>query len=100
MKTTLTRAKAMSKQALDLEIIWHFGKHGKFGLKMMRLEIDWHPKLKDKISKQKKNLKKSHQEWAYTEKQNKTIGQTAFPVWKSASFINAQNINLSFGRST
>lgn len=70
----------------------------------MRLEIDWRPKLKDKISKQtkqkKKKPKKNHQDWAYTEKQNKTIGQTAFPVWKSASFINAQNINLSFGRST
>lgn len=25
VKTTLTRAKTISKQALDLEIIWHFG---------------------------------------------------------------------------
>jgi len=37
-----------------LEIIWNSGEHNKFGLITIKLEIDYHPKLKDKIRKKKK----------------------------------------------
>lgn len=49
IKAILTRAESVFKKALDLGIISHFYYHSKLSLKTIRLGIEKHPKLKEKI---------------------------------------------------